>query len=214
VIPKGDRCAACDGNGLARELRELAVQVERGAKDGDEIVFEGVSDEVPGAETGSVIVRLKEKEHERFMRNGVDLMTEIKVSLAEALFGARIPIRHLDGHTLLVEAAPGVFQKTKVVLREGMPMKGNHFERGRLFVTFKLVMPESEVLTDELRRILIAVQQPLNSIDGINVDAENVFSVAWEDGDQGDFVEKTTNASDEEEEETIDEDELDGCPPM
>jgi DnaJ-class molecular chaperone len=213
VIPKGDRCVVCDGNGLAREMRQLAVQVERGAADGEEVVFEGVSDEVPGAETGSVIVKLKEKHHDKFMRNGADLMIEVKVGLAEALFGARIPIQHLDGHTLLVEGTRGDFEKTKVIHREGMPIKGDPFERGRLFVTFKIVMPDSDTLSDELRRILVAVQPPLNSIDGIDVDAENVFSVAWEDGDQEDFVGKVSNASEEEDEEEID-DESENCRPM
>jgi DnaJ-class molecular chaperone len=59
-----------------------------------------------------------------FSRSGMDLMTEMGITLAEALCGFQRPVKHLDGRTLLVTVLPGEVIKdgaVKSIPGEGMP---------------------------------------------------------------------------------------------
>lgn len=44
IINKKDRCVQCQGKKIIEELKVLQVEVEKGAHDGDRIVFHGEGD--------------------------------------------------------------------------------------------------------------------------------------------------------------------------
>ena len=54
-----EKCAKCQGEKVIDEQVELDVEIERGAKEGEELVFEGESDEGPDFDAGDVLVKLK-----------------------------------------------------------------------------------------------------------------------------------------------------------
>jgi DnaJ family protein A protein 2 len=81
VIPERLRCKKCKGGRVVEQSKVLEVKIDRGMVDGEKVVFRGESDEVPGKETGDVIVVLKQKDHDVFRRVGVDLVITKHVSL-------------------------------------------------------------------------------------------------------------------------------------
>jgi DnaJ family protein A protein 2 len=66
----------------------LDVTVERGAKDGQKIVFADKGDQMPGQAPGDIVLVLQQKEHETFQRKGCDLIMKKEITLLEALTGA------------------------------------------------------------------------------------------------------------------------------
>merc|ERR1711988_1049975 len=128
---------------MGRKL--LEVKVEKGMRDKQKITFAGEADESPGMLPGDVHFVIQQREHAMFKRRGNDLLMEKNISLREALCGYDFTIKHLDGRILHCQAAPGELTKNddvKVIEEEGMPLIGTAgFEKGRLFILFKVKFP-------------------------------------------------------------------------
>lgn len=147
------RCTDCGGQGksfkegvsLFQEKKMLEVRVDPGMKHGQKIVMAGEADENPGMEAGDVVFVLVQQEHATFQRKGADLVLEKEVSLRDALCGAKFAIKHLDERIVMISTKQGEVIKPnalKLIAGEGMPLWKRPFEKGRLFILFKVVFPE------------------------------------------------------------------------
>lgn len=155
------RCPDCGGVGKSfkagvstyQEKKTLEVRVDPGMKHGQKITMSGEADENPGMEAGDVVFVLVQAEHARFQRKGADLIIEKEVSLKDALCGASFTIKHLDERVLVVKTAGQVIQPNslKMIPDEGFPRWKRPFEKGRLFVLFKVKFPTAP-LSEQARK--------------------------------------------------------------
>ncbi|BFZ19273.1 hypothetical protein BsWGS_22312 [Bradybaena similaris] len=163
VIRERDRCHECGGRKVCNETKILEVHLDKGMRSGQRIPFRGEGDQQPGVEPGDVIIVLQQKEHEVFTRKGDDLFMEHDISLVEALCGLQFNVKHLDDRDLVIQSLPGEVitpGKMKVVVGEGMPHYRNPFERGNLFIGFKISFPENNFSGLEQLKLLEAVLPP------------------------------------------------------
>lgn len=148
------RCQECQGNGkqfkagvtTTQEKKQLEVRVEPGMKNGQKIVLSGEADEMPGMEPGDIIFVLNQTEHATFQRKGADLIMEKEISLKDALCGVAFAVKHLDERTIIVRSKPGEVIKPsslRQIAGEGMPRYKRPFEKGRLFVLFRVKFPDT-----------------------------------------------------------------------
>jgi DnaJ family protein A protein 2 len=148
------RCPDCGGQGKSfkegvsvfQEKKTLEVRVDPGMKHGQKIVMAGEADENPGMEAGDVVFVLVQQDHPVFQRKGADLVMEKQISLKDALCGVKFGIKHLDDRTIVIKTAPGQVIKPnslKMIAAEGMPLWKRPFERGRLFILFKVTFPDT-----------------------------------------------------------------------
>lgn len=152
IINEKDRCKKCEGGKVVRDKKILEVHIEKGMKDGHKIRFHGESNQEPGKETGDIIIVLDEKDHPVYTRRGADLLLKMEIELSEALCGLKRIINTLDKRELVISTHAGDVIKhgdMKVVLNEGMPHHKNPFDKGRLIITFKVLFPDSDFLTDD-----------------------------------------------------------------
>jgi DnaJ family protein A protein 2 len=134
----------------------IEVNVEKGMASGDKIVFRGQADEAPGVETGDVIFVIQETPHAVFKRQGCDLVMVKTIALSQALTGLQFVVSHLDGSQVLVVSAPGEViapGDVRAVVGKGMPLKGNPFSKGDLFVKFDVTFPKPKTLTPAQLRV-------------------------------------------------------------
>lgn len=121
------------------------------------ITFEKEGDEAPGVIPADIVFVIGEKEHDRFEREGNNLVFKARLSLADALCGSKLEIHTLDGRTLPVPVtevvSPG---HTKVVRGEGMPISKAPGTKGDLVIKFNVVFPSylSEDKKRQLRSVL------------------------------------------------------------
>ena len=189
VDPK-DKCEHCNGQKIEEEKKIITVHVEPGMEDGDQITFPGCSDEAPDAETGDLIIILRLKKHSVFTRNHDDLLITKNITLSEALLGTRFAIDHLDGRKIVVSTDPNqviVPNSVKLIEREGMPRRGNQFEKGNLFVKFEIDFPKSTKLTNDFKEALQKCLPPPNETSGLDMNDENVFPVTMHDANMKEF---------------------------
>jgi DnaJ homolog subfamily A member 2 len=135
---------------------------------------------------GDVIFVLRASPHESFERSGNDLLTNISITLSEALLGfSRILITHLDGRGVKVTSPPGkiISPGESIVLRgEGMPVHKNPDQKGNLYVVIHIDMPDEYWLKSINRRVsrIIFV---LDLTDNLCDLGTRINATAKEDGD-------------------------------
>merc|ERR1719352_1969068 len=129
-VPSKERCR--------NEVTSLLVSIERGMSSGDTVVFPSRGEQQPKKIPGDVVLKLSERQHKVFTRVGVDLQTEVDISLREALLGWERTITHLDGRKITFghDGVTNPFALMKIE-GEGMPHKGDPTNRGSLVVKCK-----------------------------------------------------------------------------
>ena len=158
-IKPGDECKGCDGRRVVQRQAILEIPIERGLSSGDKVTLRGEASQTPGEEPGDIIIIVVEQTPPGFPfeRRGDDLVCKHSITLTEALCGFKFAMKHMDGRTLVVSSQPGDVIRPgqkKVVLGEGMPIRGMPSERGRLIIEFTLDFPGPEHITDEVRTLL------------------------------------------------------------
>ncbi|KAG5720934.1 Chaperone protein dnaJ 2 [Termitomyces sp. T112] len=202
-LKEKDRCKKCKGEKTVTEKKRQEIVIEKGMTNGQRIVLAGAGDEQPGVPAGDVVFVLKVLTHESFERSGNDLLTHIKITLSEALFGfSRILLTHLDGRGIEVTSPPGKILKSdeSIVLRgEGMPIHKRPEEKGDLYVILSIEMPDDEWLktidTKALELLLPPKRknpEPLpNVVTQANFEESDIMDFGddeddWEDDDDDD----------------------------
>lgn len=142
-------------------VKQVAVtlqwQVAPGTAPNERVTFAQKGTTADGYTAGDVHVTLRQLAHQRFVREGDDLVYTHTVQLKEALCGFTVEVPTLDGRTLRVFVDEVVHPKyTKCVRGEGMPRKGSG-EKGDLIIRFETVFPT--YLTDEQRQELRLILQ-------------------------------------------------------
>lgn len=78
----------------------LTINVKPGWKAGTKITFQKEGDQSPGTTPADIVFIIRDKPHELFKRDGVDIRYTAKITLREALTGTRIQVPTLQGGTV------------------------------------------------------------------------------------------------------------------
>lgn len=186
IIKEEDKCKHCNGHKVAKEKKLITVHIEPGMEDGDHIKFLGFSDEAPNAETGDLIVILNLMKNDQFIRNHDNLMMIKKITLSEALLGFQFTFNHLDGRKIVVSSEPNQIitpHSIKVIQHEGMPKRGNQFEKGDLYIKFEIEFPNSSQITNEFKDALKTCLPTKNEVDEIDLNNDAIYQVQTKDAD-------------------------------
>lgn len=137
-------CPHCHGRRVVNEKKTLKVEIEKGMRNGQEIVFPRESEQHPDTIPGDLIVKLNQKKHKFFTeREGNDLKASIELNLKEALLGYNKKYEHLDKREINIDSKettqPFSVRKLK---GEGMPVHNFPSQKGDLYIKFKVKLPK------------------------------------------------------------------------
>lgn len=137
-------CAACQGHGEVRAEKKVKVAIPAGIDHGQAIRVAGQGEPSPnGGPPGNLLVVVEVMEHERFHREGSDLITEVPVPFATAVLGGRVTVKHLDDTEVEVTVAPGTQPGTPVTVRgQGAPQVDRR-GRGNLVAVVQVQVPRA-----------------------------------------------------------------------
>jgi molecular chaperone DnaJ len=121
-VPK-EPCERCDGRGREVRRRTLSVDIPAGISDGQRIRLGGRGHAgETGGPPGDLYVLVHVRAHERFLRDGDDLVTVADVPAPMAALGTKIEIEGLDGDRIQLEIPAGTQPgETLTVRGAGMP---------------------------------------------------------------------------------------------
>jgi len=98
-----DPCPDCRGEGRRTEEKVYEVDVPPGVEDGTQLRLPGRGAAGPrGGPPGDLYLHIRVRPHDRFAREGQHLISEIRISFAQAALGAHVTFEALDGEEDLV----------------------------------------------------------------------------------------------------------------
>src|SRR5437867_4525089 len=121
VATGAERMVAVDG-------RRLQVKIPAGVADGARIKLRGAGIR-EGESAGDVVITVRIKPDPRFERRGADLVTELPLTLAEAMLGAEVPVATPTG-TVKLRIRPNTQNGQEIrIPRRGLPRGGRSGEQ-------------------------------------------------------------------------------------
>ncbi|HTN23501.1 MAG TPA: molecular chaperone DnaJ [Solirubrobacteraceae bacterium] len=146
-------CTRCHGKGREVLTHAVSIDVPAGIASGQRIRVGGRGHAgESGASSGDLYVNVTVREHERFIRDGNDLVTVLDVPAPLAALGTKLEVPTLEGSED-VHVRPGTQPGETIELRgRGMPLLRRPGRRGDLRVVVNVVIPRQ--LSEEQRSLL------------------------------------------------------------
>lgn len=151
-------CQKCGGSGMIDEPDSLSVKIPVGAEEGMvlRVPSRGRPSPVSEGRAGDLLVIVRTAPDPNFQRTGADLWTTRTIELIDAVLGAEIEVRTLDG-TVSVTVPQGT--QPNAVLRlgkKGLPYFAQK-KRGDLYLRITVHVPES--LSEEERELYMRLRR-------------------------------------------------------
>lgn len=136
-----ERCPACGGAGDIRAERRVLISVPPLTETGTKVRLKGQGQPARGGgRAGDLIVVFTVEPDRFFQRDGLDLLCEVPVNLAQALLGTRLRVRTLDGKKIVLKVPAGTQPGRKFRIKgQGLERGGR---RGDQIVAIKVELPE------------------------------------------------------------------------
>jgi len=146
----------------------LVVKIPPGTESGARLRLRGQGEPgEKGSPAGSLTITVAVEPHRLFSRDGLNLILELPVTVAEAVLGARIEVPTLADGPKTVTIPPGTSSGQKLRLRgQGVPPAGGK-PAGDLMIALRVVVPKDA--DDESRRLIqqFAERNPMNPRAGL-----------------------------------------------
>lgn len=128
----------------------IDVRVPAGVEDGQKIRVRGRGHPGPGGR-GDLIITVRVRPHAYWRREGLDLLVDVPLSLAEAALGTKVEIPTLDGPTV-VTIPPGTSSHTRLRLRGKGIADTRRGQTGDLYAVIRIEAPRE--LSERARQLI------------------------------------------------------------
>jgi molecular chaperone DnaJ len=153
-------CHDCGGEGRVVQRHQLEIDVPKGIHDGQQIRVRGEGHSgFRNAERGHAFVVVRVRPDSRFLREGDDLHTALRLTMTDAALGTTATVETLGGDVELEVPAGTQPGEVRVLRGQGMPaLRGSG--RGSLHVRLDVAVPTA--LDEEERRLLEQLDEKLD----------------------------------------------------
>lgn len=144
-------CPTCRGVGELRSDRQIVITVPPATESGSKVRLRGQGAVGrPGTPSGDLVVTFQVQPDRFFQRDGLDLVCEVPINLAQAALGTRLRVRTLDGKKVVLRVPPGTQPGRKFRIKGlGIEKDGR---RGDQLVAVQVTVPDQ--LTEEQQDLL------------------------------------------------------------
>jgi molecular chaperone DnaJ len=154
-----DKCEVCNGNGQRQEAKKLKITIPAGVDNGTRLRVSGAGDAGQrGGPSGDLYVYLFANEDPEFQREGINILSEIKITYLQAILGSRLEVNTVENPEEL-QIPPGTQPGTVLRLEgKGVPRLGNPVSRGDHLITVLVdiptkISPEERELLEKLAKL-------------------------------------------------------------
>ena len=118
-------CPTCDGRGEVHSRRKISVTVPAGVETGSKVRIPGQGERGPaGGKPGDLIIQFRVKDDPFFKRDGLNVVCEVPINVAQAMLGSRLRVRTVDNRKIVLKIPPGTQGGTTFRIR------GHGIEKG------------------------------------------------------------------------------------
>jgi molecular chaperone DnaJ len=135
------KCPTCDGVGETRSERRVMITVPSGTESGLRIRLRGQGAAGRnGTPSGDLMVTFQVQPDRFFRRDGLDLVCDVTINMAQAILGTRLRVRTLTDKKVVVKIPAGTQPGRKFRIRGEGIAKGER--RGDLLVNVQVSLPD------------------------------------------------------------------------
>lgn len=137
-----DPCTGCRGTGHVRKQQSLEVRVPAGVDTGTRLKLRGEGEATVGGPKGDLYVLIDVEDHERFRRDGNNVLCEVSIGFAQAALGTEVDVPTLDG-SVNMKIKPGT-QPGAIFRLRGKGVPDLHgYGRGDQLTRINIATPRS-----------------------------------------------------------------------
>ena len=127
-----NKCRTCSGNGVVLGEEVVEVKFPAGMSDGMALNVEGKGNAGPhNGINGDLQIVVKEKEHEELIRDGINIVYNLLLTLPQAILGCQLEVPTIDGK-VKITIEPGTQPGTVLRLRgKGIPSLNSGYRYGQ-----------------------------------------------------------------------------------
>jgi molecular chaperone DnaJ len=146
-----EKCPTCRGAGEVRTERRIMITVPPGTETGSRILLRGQGQPSrPGGSPGDLVITFQVQPDRFFRREGLDIVADVPINLAQAVLGSRIRVRTLDGKKVLLRIPPGTQPGRRFRIKgQGIEKNGR---KGDQLVGVQVTVPDK--LTPEQQELM------------------------------------------------------------
>ena len=135
-------CETCGGSGHRQESKKLKITIPAGVDNGTRLRVSGEGDAGKrSGPAGDLYVYLFVEEDTHFRRDGINILSDLKITYLQAILGANIEVDTVDG-AMKMEIPAGTQPNTVLTLENrGVPKLGNPVSRGDHLITVQVQIP-------------------------------------------------------------------------
>ena len=89
-------CKKCSGSGINQKDETIEIDIPKGISDSEMMSMRGKGQYIKNGVHGDLIIIITEKPHDKFKRNGIDLIQKIKLPYEDLVLGNTIDIDTID----------------------------------------------------------------------------------------------------------------------
>lgn len=151
------RCTKCHGTSRVRTKERVKVKIPAGVDNGSTIRLHGKGEGgIKGGSAGDLYIELVVEPHEKFVRRGADIHSELEIQLVQAVLGGEAVAETVHGKTNIKIPAGTEDGKIFKLSGSGAPKlgggsQGDHFVKIKIIIPKKLSRKEKE-LYEELAK--------------------------------------------------------------
>lgn len=135
-----ESCPTCTGAGEIRTERRVVITVPLGTETGTRVRLRGQGQPArPGGVSGDLVVTFQVLPDRFFRREGLDIVCEVTVNVAQAVSGTRLRVRTIDGKRVMLKIPSGTQPGRKFRIKgQGIEKNGR---RGDQIVQVQVTIP-------------------------------------------------------------------------
>ncbi len=158
-------CEVCGGSGQKQTTKKLKITVPAGVENGTRLRVSGEGDAGKrNGPAGDLYVYLAVNDDSTFKRDGINILSDLKVSYLQAILGCELDIETVDGE-IAIQVPAGTQPNTVLSLEgRGVPRLGNPVSRGKHLITVRVDIPSR--LKAEERDLLVKLAEVRGDVIG------------------------------------------------
>ena len=159
-------CKNCRGTGTVKKAKTISVNIPKGIEDNTQLRVSGEGEAVGGGISGDLYLYIHVSPHQYFVRDGIDLITEVGINIVQATLGAEIFIQTLDKKKVKIKIPARTNSGQVFKLKGSGATMINRASRGDLFVIVNIdvsskLSSEEKRLFTELKKVMPGNDEPI-----------------------------------------------------
>jgi molecular chaperone DnaJ len=152
-------CSKCRGEGVVRGEEVVEIRIPAGVAEGMQLSVSGKGNAARrGGVNGDLLVVIEEEHHPDLMRDGSDLLYNLKIPVTTAILGGEVEVPTIDSKARIKIAAGTPAGKVLRLKGKGLP-ELNGYGRGDILVIVDIVIP-TKVTSEEKKLLEKLADQP------------------------------------------------------